>query len=408
MHLQNFKIEDKNKSNFEVVERKGKGHPDTLADTLAEELSKQYSRFTLQKIGYVLHHSFDRLMLLGGNSFVTFGRGHLIEPIKIILAGRITKSFGGYQTPVENKLIEATKRFFKINLPKMRLEKDLVISKELICNTSPCYVADTNGSFKSSQKYWFAPRNAADLLEQAGLKSTDAAIAAAYYPLSEIEKFVLDIEHGLNSVAFYKKHPWIGSDIKVVAVRTNDKTKIEIAVPQLADKVASLTEYKDNLGYVNGYITRRAKEELSHSKLIELKLNPRDDYKNLELYLTAIGTSLEKGDKGIVGRGNRQNGLITPTRPMSIEGRCGKIWFAAGKIFNLIASEIAREVSTGYRCYTEVYIVSHHWHKIEDPWSVIVATSKKIDLKALKRDIKDLMDSEHINKIGMKSFKPDY
>ncbi len=32
---------------FEIVERKGLGHPDTMADDLAEELSRVYSKYDL-------------------------------------------------------------------------------------------------------------------------------------------------------------------------------------------------------------------------------------------------------------------------------------------------------------------------------------------------------------------------
>lgn len=38
-----------------IVERKGLGHPDTLADHLAERLSRAYSRYTTQHFGAVLH-----------------------------------------------------------------------------------------------------------------------------------------------------------------------------------------------------------------------------------------------------------------------------------------------------------------------------------------------------------------
>jgi S-adenosylmethionine synthetase len=46
---------------FEVVERKGRCHPDTLADRLAELLSVTYSKFTKEKYGVVLRHQFDKL-----------------------------------------------------------------------------------------------------------------------------------------------------------------------------------------------------------------------------------------------------------------------------------------------------------------------------------------------------------
>ena len=63
---------------FEIVERKGVGHPDTLSDHLAEYLSVKYSHFTREKFGAVLHHNFDKVGLLGGKSSVQFGSGKLI------------------------------------------------------------------------------------------------------------------------------------------------------------------------------------------------------------------------------------------------------------------------------------------------------------------------------------------
>jgi S-adenosylmethionine synthetase len=42
---------------YEFVERKGIGHPDTLADALAEHLSVNYSRYTKKRFGAILHHN---------------------------------------------------------------------------------------------------------------------------------------------------------------------------------------------------------------------------------------------------------------------------------------------------------------------------------------------------------------
>lgn len=47
-----------------IAERNGWGHPDTLADHLAERLSRAYSRYTHDEFGVVLHHNFDKLALL--------------------------------------------------------------------------------------------------------------------------------------------------------------------------------------------------------------------------------------------------------------------------------------------------------------------------------------------------------
>lgn len=50
----------------DIVERKGLGHPDTLADALAERMSVAYSRHCLGRFGAVLHHNLDKLPWLPG------------------------------------------------------------------------------------------------------------------------------------------------------------------------------------------------------------------------------------------------------------------------------------------------------------------------------------------------------
>ena len=85
---------------FEVVERKGLGHPDTLADALAEYLSVNYSKYTLSKFGAILHHNFDKVGLLGGASFVRFGEGKITKPIRILLNGRASGRFADVIIPV--------------------------------------------------------------------------------------------------------------------------------------------------------------------------------------------------------------------------------------------------------------------------------------------------------------------
>jgi S-adenosylmethionine synthetase len=57
------------------------------------------------------------------------------------------------------------------------------------------------------------------------------------------------------------------------------------------------------------------------------------------------GTSIEMGDDGATGRGNRGNGLITPGRPMTMEAIAGKNPIShVGKIYNVLAERMAREI----------------------------------------------------------------
>ena len=48
---------------FEIVERKGLGHPDTICDALAEHLSVALSRAYLARFGTILHHNVDKKLI---------------------------------------------------------------------------------------------------------------------------------------------------------------------------------------------------------------------------------------------------------------------------------------------------------------------------------------------------------
>lgn len=75
------------------------------------------------------------------------------------------------------------------------------------------------------------------------------------------------------------------------------------------------------------------------------RLNARDIVERDELYLTFTGSSIESGDEGLVGRGNRVNGLITPLRAMNLEGANGKNpVYHVGKLYNVAARLIAQRL----------------------------------------------------------------
>ena len=48
------------KQRIELVERKCLGHPDSLADGIAESISRALSRSYLEECGSVLHHNTDQ------------------------------------------------------------------------------------------------------------------------------------------------------------------------------------------------------------------------------------------------------------------------------------------------------------------------------------------------------------
>ncbi len=118
--------------NYEFIERKGVGHPDTLADELAEKISIVYSKYCLNNFGFILHHNFDKVGILGGASLVKFGQGYLTKPIRVLINGRVSTSFGKQKIPYKNLIENTTRDFLKEKFPMASLP--MVMTPELLMN----------------------------------------------------------------------------------------------------------------------------------------------------------------------------------------------------------------------------------------------------------------------------------
>jgi S-adenosylmethionine synthetase len=78
----------------EMVERKGRGHPDTICDALAEAFTISLSRAYHQACGAILHHNVDKVLLVGASA-PRFGGGTVNTPFDVYLAGRATHEVNG-------------------------------------------------------------------------------------------------------------------------------------------------------------------------------------------------------------------------------------------------------------------------------------------------------------------------
>jgi len=358
------------KKEIEIVERKGAGHPDTLADGLAEILSLNFSNYSLKKFGAVLHHNFDKVGLLGGSSYVSFGKGYMTGPIKVLINGRISTKFADEVIPTRKLLVEWTKNFFRERLPLIDPDEDLEILLNLSKQSSPGKTYEKEAK-KSARQKWFEPEGLDDLPEFNKLRSNDTSIGVGYAPVSTLEKVVLNIEHTLNSENFRKENPWIGSDIKIMGVKNKEKFNITLCIPQIANHVKDLRVYTNNLLMARRHIEHILTDNLIQS--FEISINTRDNYELAELYLTATGSSIESGDEGLAGRGNRVNKVISPTRPMSMEGSCGKNpIYHIGKLYYVAAFDIAEKIFNKFGVENEVFLVSQSGRDLLDPWVTIV------------------------------------
>ena len=377
------KLDGYRASPYEVIERKGVGHPDTLADTLAEKLSVAYSAYTLDNFDAVLHHNFDKLSLLGGNSYVAFGMGYLTRPIRIVLNGRASTKFDGREIPVR-ELLETTAKDFIFSEFPMIDEKDVEILYQLSNASSPGKV-NHDTKEEGTRKFWFEPRGLHDLSERQFLASNDTSIGCAYAPLSRLEETVIELEKYLN-MSYRQDNTWLGADIKIAAFGSPEEMGITICLPQLSLQTPDIGSYRNNMEKVvadiRDFVDRRDERRFS------INANMRDNYDTCELYLTVTGSSIESGDEGVVGRGNRLNGIISATRPFSMEAVCGKNpVYHVGKVYNVIANNIARRLYEMTGDYVEVFLISQSGRALKDPWKTMVGMKKRLPDEQLVRDV---------------------
>jgi S-adenosylmethionine synthetase len=311
-------------SAVEVVERKGAGHPDTICDALAEQLSRDLCRAYREQFGTILHHNVDKALLSAGRSAPAFGGGQVEMPIEIYLGGRATASAGGKDIPVAEIAVEGARRWLGEHLHALDVDRHTRIHPVIHPGS-----ADLQGLFKRGETN--VPR------------ANDTSIGVGYAPLSPLEQLVLAVGAAIAARARAEDRPAWGEDTKVMGVRLGAQVRLTISCALIGRHLADLDAYlAEKIA-----IERLAVETAGpfHFESCAVTVNAGDGPDAGEVYLTVTGTSAEAGDDGQVGRGNRINGLITPGRPMSLEAAAGKNPVShVGKIYNVAARDIARRV----------------------------------------------------------------
>ncbi len=310
---------------FELVERKGLGHPDTICDAIAETVSARLSAFYVDRFGMVLHHNVDKALLVGGRAAPAFGGGEVLEPVELYIAGRATRAFKGVSVPVEEIAIESTRDWFRNHLRAFDVDRQLRIE----CRIRPgseALVALFERHLRAGQ----VPAN-------------DTSCGVGFAPLSPLESIVLNVEHRLNQSSIKEEHPEIGEDIKVMGIRQDNRVDLTVAAALVDRHVSDSDDYRAKRDGIGRIAAETARETAPLETQVEV--NAADDIAAGDVYLTVTGTSAEAGDDGEVGRGNRANGLITPFRPMTLEAAAGKNPVShVGKMHNVAAGRIAAEI----------------------------------------------------------------
>lgn len=385
---------------FEVVERKFRGHPDSLADMVAQTFSKKYIEYSWEHIpelqgNYFPNFSADKVTLSGSSSNHVDGTYQIIKPIDALLIGKITASVGNF--PIN------TDQIFKESIEE-------VLSKALGHDDFKPYVRRQTYSVtlagSDHGSAFYNPKSVEDLLEvlKAETHANDTVYVVAYHPLSVTEELSIHLDNYTYSEEFSSKFPEIGSDIKAMIRRRGSEFQITLCLPVFPEKVKTIQEYetiiksarKTLLSEIQDFLNEKS-EILGNDVSVELSVNTKDTAE--KKYFALWGTALSKGDVGAVGRGNRQQGFISGLRPSTNEAVSGKNPnHFAGIVCQLVAEAVSKKIYEELKLKNVVYITANNGDALNDPASIDVIVDgldhekKELIKKIIENTLKSIDD----------------
>ena len=359
----------------EIVERKGIGHPDSVADGLAESVSRALSRMYVERYDRILHHNTDQVEVVGGQSAPRFGGGVFLEPAYVLLCGRATTSVNGERLPYRTVAVHAAHDYLQKTCTNLNVDDDVIID----CKIGQGSV-DLRGLYDTRKQL-----------------ANDTSFGVSFAPYSETETLTLRTEELING-PLKKDLKEVGQDIKVMAVRNHDKIRVTIAAAMVDRFIPDKDHYRSVVQELRERVLDNAVK--CTNREVTVDINTGDNTENGIFYLTVTGLSWENGDDGSVGRGNRNTGLITPYRPMSLEAAAGKNPVThVGKLYNILAYEaahrVAKELESGVR---EVWIriVSQIGRPIDQPQAATAQCilRKGAKLSKVKPEVESILNEE--------------
>jgi S-adenosylmethionine synthetase len=364
---------DPSRRRVEVVERKGPGHPDSLCDAAAEAFSRRLSRAYIDAAGRILHHNVDKALLVAGRTQVGFGEGRFLAPIRLVLAGRATTRFGQRELPVDALARGAAEEAFA-RVRRLDARDPRQVQVEL---------AVSPGAAELQQVFEHAAR--------AEPLAGDTSIGVGFAPFSRVEALARAVSDRVAEMASGSSP--LGEDTKVMVVRNGDAVQLTLAVATLA------TELPDRAAYLAATESVRemaAAEAAARGFAgVRVRVNAADD-EGRAPYLTLSGSSAECGDDGQVGRGNRQTGLITPMRAMTLEAYAGKNPAThVGKLLSLAADRAARDCAAleGVRA-AECVLVSRIGAPVSEPQIAGVRLDTQEPIEELRDPVERIVSEQ--------------
>lgn len=375
---------------LEMVERKGVGHPDSLADALANEVSIAYSKYCLDKIRVILHHNVDKLYIGAGHYKNDYGMCERISPVIVRVNGRMSSVFGDVDLDIEQLQASAVRSYMRKVMPTVT-DDDLVI--------------ETNAKQHTKVPYWFTPRNLDDIPDATNPKANDTSICVGHWPPTPTESLAYQLERYFwteISGHAVPKFAEIGQDIKVMVVRIGDRVDATLCVPAMSLLTASYGAYREMMTEHEKNLQIFADMLLANTRLQSMvRVNPYQ-----RQYMLGLGSCIECGEEGIVGRGNNINGIISTHRIHTLESWAGKNpVYHTGRVYGYITAKLARAISEQFSVKCTVTAVTRCGDSLFPPYQLIVSNDRSVDNVELERFVEQLTcETDYVQEIL--SFRP--
>ncbi len=375
--------QDPEKRRIEIVERKGIGHPDTLADALAESVSMEYARYCRENFGFILHYNVDKLYIGAGHFKIGYGFCEMLKPVQVSINGRMSNSFNGTSIDLESICQKAIGPYLRSVLPHLKPEQ---------------VVINSNSTQYTKIPNWFSPRGKIDLPEYENLKANDTSVCVSHWPMTTSERLAYELEG-----YFWKmqdgfpvpKFKQFGQDIKVMVSREGKKIDVTVCLPVISTQISSLNDNDIYVQEAENFLNELANEIIAGTEYsVKVKVNPYQ-----RIYMLGIGSCIECGEEGVVGRGNMNSGIISIFRSHSVEAWAGKNpVYHTGRVLGFLTMNLAKAIyaKLGVKC--TVIAMTKNSHSLLPPHMLSIEVDQDVPIDKVKEIVNnDFLQVNYLN-----------
>lgn len=369
-----------NNNNIEIIERKGLGHPDSLADKLAEECSRVYSEYCMENFGCVLHHNFDKLYIGAGCFRYENGKVNMLQPVKVYLNGRASNTMNGQAIDLEALLKPVIKKYISHIMPRIDVEKELNIFINCTQNTKI--------------NNWFSPRDINDVPDAKNVFANDTSLCVAHYPFTFCENLVMETEqffwNYVEDTYPTPKFDDIGQDIKVMLSRLNNDITLSLCIPVYMDKFNNREEYISIIQkYEKLLIDKISTIDNPYGYNIKIEINKMANGDYLT-YTLCKGSCIECGEEGIVGRGNNSQGIIPAFRHHTMEAPSGKNErYHTGRVLSFLANRTVKRIYEECGVSCSMYCLTKNKNNLLDPFLMYLSVDNYDKIEEIETIIEE-------------------